>query len=143
MPYARPRCALASRAAPPRPSRARPTTSSGIVPAPVNGSTPPPTELLGAEEPPMAVVVVASPLVLVPPEVEVMPDVEVAPEVEVASLVVVVVPEVVVVVGAGPQPVTQKTLYLVSGPWEPSALMVSVTWKPCTGWGSMPVKSRV
>jgi hypothetical protein len=39
--------------------------------------------------------------------------------------------------------VTQKTLCLVSAPWAPSALIVSLTWKPCTGWGSMPVKSRV
>ena len=75
------------------------------------------------------------------PEVDVAPDVEVAPLV-VDFMVVVVVPEVVVV-GEGPQPVTQKTLCLTSAPWEPAAWMVSLTWKPCTGWGSMPVKSRV
>ena len=48
-----------------------------------------------------------------------------------------------VVVGAGTQPVDQKTLCLTSAPWEPSALMVSLTWKPWLGWGWMPVKSRV
>jgi hypothetical protein len=56
---------------------------------------------------------------------------------------IVVVGAVVVVVGAGAQPVTQKTLCLTSAPWEPSALMVSLTWKPWLGWGSMPVKSKV
>ena len=61
--------------------------------------------------------------VLVAPEVVVSPAVvEVAPEVEVAPDVLVV-PEVVVVVGAGTQPVTQNTLWLVSAPWLPSALM--------------------
>jgi len=73
-------------------------------------------------------------------EVEVAPKVlvVVAPEVE------VVVPKVVVVVvGLGPQPVTQNTLCLTSAPREPSALTVSLTWKPCTGWGSIPVRSRV
>jgi hypothetical protein len=127
-----------------------------MVPAPVNGSTPPPTELLGAEdaEPPAAVVVVDSPLLLVSPEVEVTPDVDVAPDEDVApedevapdvvvSFDVLVVEPDVVVVGLGTQPVTQNTLYLVSAPWEPSAWTVSLTWKPCTGWGVMPVKSRV
>ena len=61
----------------------------------------------------------------------------VAPEVE------VVVPEVVVVVELGPQPVTQNTLCFTSAPWDPSAWMVSLTWKPCTGWGSIPVRSRM
>ena len=56
---------------------------------------------------------------------------------------VVVVGAMVVVVGAGTQPVDQKTLCLTSAPWEPSALMVSLTWKPWLGWGWMPVKSRV
>jgi hypothetical protein len=60
----------------------------------------------------------------------------VAPEVE------VVVPEVVVA-GLGPQPVTQNTLCFTSAPWDPSAWRVSLTWKPCTGWGSIPVRSRV
>jgi hypothetical protein len=52
---------MASRAATPRSISARPTTSSGITPpARVNGSRPPPTEVLGAEdeEPPTAVVLV-------------------------------------------------------------------------------------
>ncbi len=64
-----------------------------------------------------------------------------APDVLVAP-VVVVAPDVVVVC-SGWQPVTQKTLYLTSAPCEPSALMVSLTWNPWLGWGSMPVKSRV
>jgi len=54
-----------------------------------------------------------------------------------------VVPDVVVVVGPGTHPVTQKTLCLTSAPWAPSALIVSFTWKPWFGWGWMPVKSRV
>ena len=57
--------------------------------------------------------------------------------------VLVVVPEVVVVVGPGPQPLTQNTLCLTSAPWEPSAWMVSLTWTPWFGWGSIPVRSRV
>ena len=130
----------------------------------------PPSELVGADEedPPTALVVVSSLVVVVAPDVEVAPEVDVAPEVEVAPdvevapevlvapdvevaplvvvdfmVVVVVVPEVVVVVGLGTQPVTQNTLCLTSAPWEPSALIVSLTWKPCTGCGVMPVKSRV
>jgi hypothetical protein len=49
----------------------------------------------------------------------------------------------VVVVGGVSQPVTQKTLCFTSAPWEPSALIVSLTWNPCCGCGSMPVKSSV
>ena len=48
---------------------------------------------------------------------------------------IVVVGAVVVVGGTGTQPVTQKTLCLTSAPWEPSALMVSLTWKPWAGAG--------
>jgi hypothetical protein len=51
--------------------------------------------------------------------------------------------DVDVVVGGVSQPVTQKTLCLTSAPCEPSALIVSLTWNPCCGWGSMPVKSSV
>jgi hypothetical protein len=53
------------------------------------------------------------------------------PEVVVAFEVVVVLP--VVVVGPGMHAVTQKTLCFTSAPWEPSALMVSLTWKPWLG----------
>ena len=105
--------------------------SSGIVvAAPVNGSSPP-AAVLGADEdaPPTAEVVVVSWLVEVAPDVVVMPEVLVAPD--------------VVVVGAGAQPVTQKTLCLTSAPWEPSALMVNLTWTLWLGWGSMPLRSRV
>ena len=80
--------------------------------------------------------------VLVAADVVVAPEVLVTPEVLVAPVVVVVGAVVLVVVG-GAQPVTQKTLCLTSAPWEPSALIVSLTWKPCTGCGVMPVKSRV
>jgi hypothetical protein len=59
----------------------------------------------------------------------------------VVEVVVLVVVEVVVT--GGGQPVTQNTLYLVSAPWEPSALIVSLTWKPWLGCGSIPVKSSV
>src|SRR5512133_413134 len=104
-------------------------------------------------------VVVGFRVVVVAPEVVVGLRVVVVLLEVVVGLVVVVVPEVLVevllevlvevlvvvleVVGLGTQPVTQNTLYLTSAPWEPSAWMVSLTWKPCTGWGVMPVKSRV
>ena len=71
------------------------------------------------------------------PLVLVLEDVE---ELDVGGNVVVVD---VVVVGPGTHPLDQNTLCLTSAPWEPSALMVSLTWKPWLGWGSMPVKSRV
>jgi hypothetical protein len=64
----------------------------------------------------------------------------------VVVLVVVDVEVVVlveVVVTGGGQPVTQNTLYLVSAPCEPSALIVSLTWKPWLGCGWIPVKSSV
>jgi hypothetical protein len=67
-------------------------------------------------------------------------------EVDVGAVVGVVVVELdvdVLVVGGVAQPVTQKTLCLTSAPWEPSALIVSLTWTPCCGCGSMPVTSRV
>jgi hypothetical protein len=51
----------------------------------------------------------------------------------VVAFEVVVVPPVVVV-GPGMHSVTQKTLGFMSAPWEPSALMVSLTWKPWLGW---------
>ena len=54
-----------------------------------------------------------------------------------------VVVELVDVVGGVSQPVTQKTLCFTSAPWAPSALMVSLTWNPWMGCGSMPVKSSV
>ena len=95
--------------------------------APVNGSAPP-VGPPGADEdapPTAAVLVVPSPVVVVAPEVVVTPEVELPPELEVAPEVLVacdvVVPPAVVVVGAGTQPVTQKTLCLTSAPWEPSA----------------------
>jgi hypothetical protein len=50
------------------------------------------------------------------------------------------------VVGGGdvsPQPVTQNTLYLGSAPCDPSAWIVSLTWKPWIGCGVTPVKSNV
>ncbi len=50
--------------------------------------------------------------------------------------VVVVGGIVVVVDGGGAQPVTQKTLYFVSAPGEPSAWMVSLTCHPWIGCGS-------
>ncbi|HET6748255.1 MAG TPA: hypothetical protein VFL71_03260 [Actinomycetes bacterium] len=83
------------------------------------------------------VVVVVDPLVLV-----VDPLVLVGSVVEVLVVLDVVVLVVVVVVPAG-QPVTQKTLCLTSAPREPSALIVSFTWKPWLGWGSMLPKSSV
>jgi hypothetical protein len=86
-------------------------------------------------------VLVVSWLVEVAPDVVVMPEVLVASDVVVAPEVVVA-PDVVVV-GAGTQPVTQKTLCLTSAPWEPSALTVNLTWTPWLGWGWMPVRSRV
>jgi hypothetical protein len=46
-------------------------------------------------------------------------------------------------VGGVSQPVTQKTLCLTSAPRDPSALIVSLTWNPCFGCGSIPVKSSV
>jgi len=58
-------------------------------------------------------------------------------------VVVLVVVDVEVVVTGGGQPVTQNTLYLVSAPCEPSALIVSLTWKPWLGCGWIPVKSSV
>ena len=61
----------------------------------------------------------------------------------VVDVEVVVLVVVEVVVTGGGQPVTQNTLYLVSAPWEPSALIVSLTWKPWLGCGSIPVKSSV
>jgi hypothetical protein len=64
-------------------------------------------------------------------------------ELEVVELEVVELDVDEVVVGGVTQPVTQKTLCLVSAPWEPSALTVSLTWNPCCGCGSMPVKSSV
>src|SRR6266516_1753757 len=107
-----------------------PLAAIGRELAPVNGITPPPE--LGAP----AVVVVVAPaavVVVVPPVVVVV----------VPPVVVVVVPPVVVVVVVPvlPQPVTQNTLYLVSAPCDPSAWMVSLTWTPCSGCGSMPVRS--
>src|SRR5215207_4155076 len=131
------------RLAPPRPTRARPTASSGSAPpAPVNGSSPPaPPPGAVLEDPPTATVVVVSPLLLVAPEVEDAPGLVVV--VSPGLVVVVVPPGLVVVVGPGPQPVTQKTLCLTSAPWEPSAWMVSLTWTPWLAWGSMPVRSRV
>ena len=92
------------------------------MPAPVNGSSPPAGPPGVEDEPPTAEVVLVSWLV------EVAPEVELAPEVLVA-------PAVVVVVGIGPQPVTQKTLCLTSAPWEPWAWIVSLTWTPWLGWG--------
>ena len=132
----------ANKLAAPTPSKAMAAICIGRLAAPVNGSTPPPgvdesppRGPPGAEEdPPTPAVVVVSLLVVVSSEVEVAPVVEVA-FVVVVSPVVVVVPPEVVVVGAGTQPVTQKTLCLTSAPWEPSALMVSLTWKPWVGWG--------
>ena len=109
----------------PSPGRpaASPTASSAIVPAPVNGSSPPAGPLEADEDEPSTsdVVLVASTLLELAPEVVVAPEVLVAPEVEVPPLVVVVVPPVVVVVvvGLGAQPVTQKTLCLTSAPWSP------------------------
>jgi hypothetical protein len=89
-------------------------------------------------------VLVVSRLVEVASDVVVLSEVLVAPELPVPwEVLVVVVSSVVVVVGPGTQPVTQKTLCLTSAPWLPSALMVSLTWKPWVGWGVMPVKSRV
>jgi hypothetical protein len=61
----------------------------------------------------------------------------------VVEVVVLVVVDVEVVVTGGGQPVTQNTLYLTSAPCEPSALIVSLTWKPWLGCGWIPVKSSV
>jgi hypothetical protein len=61
----------------------------------------------------------------------------------VVDVEVVVLVVVEVVVTGGGQPVTQNTLCLTSAPWEPSALIVSLTWKPWLGCGSIPVKSSV
>jgi hypothetical protein len=58
-------------------------------------------------------------------------------------VVVLLVVLVEVVVTGGGQPVTQNTLCLTSAPCEPSALIVSLTWKPWLGCGWIPVKSSV
>jgi hypothetical protein len=86
-------------------------------------------------------VVVVDSLVVVGWVVVVVLEVVVGRVVVVVVLLVVVL--VVVVVPGGGQPVTQNTLYLVSAPWEPSALIVSLTWKPWLGCGWIPVKSSV
>src|SRR6266508_4838493 len=122
-PYIRLWRVFASKVPAPRPSSARPASSSETVFAPVNGR-PGPAGPVGADEdaPPTAEVLLAC-WPVVAPDVVVAPEVLVAPEELVA-------PEVVVVVVPGMQPVTQNTLCLVSAPCEPSAWIVSLTWKP-------------
>src|SRR6266516_289703 len=119
---------LASTTPAPMSRSSSPLAAIGRELAPVNGITPPPL--------PGGVVggLPAGTLLVAPPRLELG-----------APVVVVVVPPVVVVVVVPvlPQPVTQNTLYLVSAPCDPSAWMVSLTWTPCSGCGSMPVRSSV
>jgi hypothetical protein len=79
-------------------------------------------------------------VVVVDSLVEVVDSLVVVGSVVVVLLVVVLVE---VVVTGGGQPVTQNTLCLTSAPCEPSALIVSLTWKPWLGCGWIPVKSSV
>src|SRR4030095_5332452 len=142
-----------SSVATPMPRMLRPAASSAtaLLPVPANPTPPvpdapppppaepldPPTELPGIEVVDSPTELLGPVLVVVSPDVVVVP-----PDVVVVVPDVVVVPEVVVVDCPGPHPVTQNTLYLVSAPWEPSALTVSLTWNPSLGWGSVPVKAR-
>ena len=74
-------------------------------------------------------------VVVVEEDDEPAPELLATPEVVVALKVVVVVPAA--------QPLTQKTLCLVSAPREPSAWIVSLTWNPWLGCGWMPSRSSV
>src|SRR5829696_5955762 len=96
---------------------------TGERPAGATGEGPP----LPARSQDLVVDGYGSVLVVLLPPVEVVGATVVEGAIVVGGAIVVVGAVVVVVVGPGTQPVTQKTLCLTSAPWDPSALMVSLT----------------